>query len=49
LLRYWSQSRSPLLPSVRRDEPWDRLKGCRVADAVIKAQCYWANIDKEGK
>ena len=37
LLRYWSQSRSPLLLSVRRDEPWDRLKGCRVADAVIKA------------
>jgi Family of unknown function (DUF6399) len=24
--------------SVLRDEHWDRLKGCRVADAVIKAQ-----------
>jgi hypothetical protein len=23
--------------SVLRDEHWDRLKGCRVADAVIKA------------
>ena len=28
----------PRLPSVRRDEQWDRLKGCRVADAVIKAR-----------
>src|SRR5215831_3164919 len=37
LPRYWSQSRSPRLPSVRRDEYWDRLKRCRVADAVIKA------------
>src|SRR5215471_5896388 len=38
LPRYWSQSRSPRLPSVRRDEYWDRLKRCRVADAVIKAR-----------
>src|SRR5215467_3884956 len=37
LPRYWSQSRSRRLPSVRRDEYWDRLKRCRVADAVIKA------------
>ena len=37
LPRYWSQWRSLLLPSGLRDEQWDRLKGCRVADAVIKA------------
>ncbi len=27
----------PLLLSVRRAEHWGRLKGCRVADAVIEA------------
>src|SRR5919201_3459542 len=37
LLRYWNQSRSPLLPPVHRDELRDRLKGYRVADAVIDA------------
>jgi hypothetical protein len=26
-----------LLPSVRHGEPWARLKGYRVADAVIEA------------
>src|SRR2546427_2080485 len=38
LPRYWSPSRYRLLPSVHRDAPWARLKGCRVADAVIEAQ-----------
>ena len=28
-----------LCPSVRRDELWARLKGYRVADAVIEAGC----------
>jgi hypothetical protein len=37
---------SPLLPSVRCDEPWDRLKGCRVADAVIKAPNYTTKLTK---
>src|SRR2546426_4579264 len=37
LPRYWSPSRYRLLPSVHRDAPWARLKGYRVADAVIEA------------
>jgi hypothetical protein len=32
------QSRDPRLPSVLRDEPCARLKGYRVADAVIEAE-----------
>src|SRR6185295_15665979 len=37
LPRYWTRSRYHLPPSVRLGEPWGRLKGHRVAGAVIKA------------
>jgi hypothetical protein len=30
-------TRCPLRPAVRRDESWDRLKGCGVTDAMIAA------------
>ena len=39
LPRYWIRSRYHLPPSVRLGEPWSRLKGHRVAGAVIKARC----------
>src|SRR2546428_2413272 len=35
--RYWTRSRYRLPPSVRLGEPWGRLKGHRVAGAVIEA------------
>ena len=34
---FWAPSQYRQRLSVLRDEHWDRLKGCRVADAVIKA------------
>jgi hypothetical protein len=34
---FWEPSRYRQRLSVLRDEHWDRLKGCRVADAMIKA------------
>ena len=37
LPRSWTRSRYHLPPSVRLGEPWSRLKGHRVAGAVIKA------------
>src|SRR2546428_6427746 len=37
LRRFWHPWQFPLLPSVLRDEQWARLKGCRVANAVIEA------------
>jgi len=37
--------RYPRLPSVLHDEPLARLKGSRVADAVIKAN-FFTDFDK---
>src|SRR5712691_531909 len=37
LRRFWPPWKSPLLPSALRDELGARLKGCRVAGAVIEA------------
>ena len=39
-LRSWQPSRFPLLPSGHYDALWARLKGCRVADAVIEAGSF---------
>src|SRR4030095_16339346 len=38
LRRFWPPWKSPLLPSALRDELGGRLKGCRVAGAVIEAE-----------
>ena len=42
LRRFSRPWQSLLLPSVLLDEQWDRLKGCKVADAVIKAHFFIA-------
>src|SRR4029434_9135230 len=43
LRRFWPPWKSPLLPSALRDELGGRLKGCRVAGAVIEAN--WCTDD----
>src|SRR5712692_4430945 len=44
LRRFWPPWTSPLLPSALRDELEARLKGCRVAGAVIEARSHMSSM-----
>src|SRR5262245_28002783 len=48
LPRSWTRSRYHLPPSDRLGEPWGRLKGHRVAGAVIKAQNIRTRLSIKG-
>ena len=46
---FWELSRYHQHLSVLRDEHWDRLKGCRVADTMIKAHhSLWQHCRRAG-